>query len=269
MLMKTSVVVADGTFPTATAPLLGSIEEVFRQAAEIGYDAVSITVNHPRDIDVQAILAASKKYGIAVSGLATGRICGADGFSISSADEANRMEALDRMLGHVEICARLNAKLIIGTVRGRVSVAGDWNTYEAQFRKSMDAILSKAETLNVKVMLEAMSELDGDTYQTIAQAGECVRSFHSPALQLQIDTMHLAYNHEDFYGDILEYGDLLGQVDISDPDRMVPDGSHFNFPLLIKALKEINFSGYLLSEFRADPQTNTAKAGLDYIRSLL
>lgn len=267
MSMKTSVVVADGTFPTATAPLLGQVDTVFRQAAALGYDAVSITVNHPKDVNVDEILSAMKTYGVAVSGLATGRICGADGYSISSAEEENRLEAVERILGHIDICAKLNAKLIIGTVRGRIQVAGNWNTYETQFRKSMYEILTHAESKCVKVMLEAMSELDGDTYQTMAQAGDCVRSFRSPALQLQIDTMHLAYNKEDFYQDILKYGDLLGQVDISNPDRTVPDGSKFDFPLLIQALKEVNFDGYLLSEFRAAPPENAAKVGLEYLKS--
>ena len=87
MSMKTSVVVADGTFPTATAPLLGQVDTVFRQAAALGYDAVSITVNHPKDVNVDEILSAMKTYGVAVSGLATGRICGADGYSISSAEK--------------------------------------------------------------------------------------------------------------------------------------------------------------------------------------
>ena len=269
MSMRTSVVVADGTFPTATAPLLGPIDVVFRQAAALGYDAVSITVNQPKDVNVDEILSATETYGVAVSGLATGRIYGADGYSISSSDEENRLEAVERLLGHVDICAKLNAKLIIGTVRGRIQVARDCNTYDKQFRKSMDVILTHAESKGVKVMLEAMSELDGDTYQTIEQAGDCVRSFHSSALQLQIDTMHLAYNNEDFYHDILKYGDLLGQVDISNPGRMIPDGTKFDFPLLLKALKEVNFDGYLLSEFRAAPPENAAKVGLEYIKSLM
>ena len=134
---------------------------------------------------------------------------------------------------------------------------------------AMTAILEKAEQLGVKVMLEAMSELDGDTYQTIAETGACVRSFNSPALQLQIDTMHIAYNKEDFVADIRAYGDLLGQVDISDPERMVPGGKLFDFPALIAVLKEVGFEGYLLSEFRAAPPEDAAKVGLDYIKSLL
>ena len=34
--MKTSVIIADGTFPCATAPLQGPYETLFPMAAEIG-----------------------------------------------------------------------------------------------------------------------------------------------------------------------------------------------------------------------------------------
>ena len=202
MPMKTSVVIADGSFETNTAPLLGSIDEVFSQAAELGYDAVSVTVNRPEDVDVEGILQAMEKYGVAVSGLATGRIYTVDGFTLGSGDETNRMEAVNRMLGHAEICAKLKgAKLIIGAIRGWTKDAGGRENYEKQFRKSMET--------------------------------------------------------------------LVGQVDISDVDRMAPDGKHFDFPLFMKALHEVGYQDYLLSEYRAAPPENAAKVGLDYIKTLM
>ena len=48
----------------------------------------------------RGLLKAMEKYGVAVSGLATGRIYGADGFSLGSSDESNRQEALRRMLAY-------------------------------------------------------------------------------------------------------------------------------------------------------------------------
>lgn len=271
MAMKTSAVIADGTFETNTAPLLGPIDEVFRQAAELGYDAVSVTVNHPKDVDVTGLMEAGKKYGVAVSGLATGRIYTVDGFTLGSSNEENRCEAVRRMLGHAEICARLNgAKLIIGAIRGWTRDAGGRENYEKQFRKSMEEIVAKAEELGIHVLLEAISFLDSDAYCTISETAEYIRSFHSPALQLQLDSIHIHNNGErNFYEEILYAGDLVGQVDISDVDRMAPDGKHFDFPLLMKALHEIGYKGYLLSEYRAAPPENAAKIGLNYIKTLM
>lgn len=271
MPMKTSVVIADGSFETNTAPLLGPVDEVFRQAAQLGYDAVSVTVNDPKDVDVEALVQASEKYGVAVSGLATGRIYTVDGFTLGSGDEDNRREAVNRMLGHAEICAKLKgAKLIVGAIRGWTKDAGGRENYEKQFRKSMEEILAKAEELEIQVLLEAISFIDSDAYCLIGETAEYIRSFHSPALQLQLDSIHIHNNGEkNFYEEILKAGDLVGQVDISDVDRMAPDGKHFDFPLFMKALHEVNFDSYLLSEYRAAPPENAAKLGLDYIKTLM
>lgn len=271
MLMKTSVVIADGTFETNTAPVLGSIAQAARQAAEIGYDAVSVTVNEPEKVDVPAILAACRENHIAVSGLATGRIYTKDGCGLGMADPEKRGEAVRRMLLHAENCARLGgAKLIVGAIRGWTKDAGSRENYEKLFRDSMEQILQKAEQLEIQVVLEAISRIDSDAYCTVSETADFIRSFGSKALQLQLDSIHLHNNGEkNFYRDILNAGELVGQVDISDVDRMAPDGRHFDFPLLFKALHEIGYQDYLVAEFRAQPPQNAAKAGLDYMHTLL
>ncbi len=269
--MKTSVVIADGTFPTNTAPLLGPTEEVISRAAGLGYDAVSITVDRPEEVDADGILAACARSHMAVSGLATGRIYTVRGLSLGSGDEANRTQAVEQMLGHAQLCAKLGgAKLIIGAVRGWTRDAGGREAYQVQLRRSLETLTVRAEELGIQIVFEAISHIDSDAYCSIAETAEYIRSFRSPALRLQLDSIHLHTNGElDFYPKILALEGLVGQVDISDVDRMAPDGKHFDFPLFLKALKEIGYQDYLVSEFRAAPPDNAAKAGLDYLRTLL
>lgn len=267
---KTSVVVADGTFATNTAPLTGDVDTVARQAAQLGYDAMSVTVNRPEDVPVDQLLRAVRQYGVKISGLATGRIYTVDGLGLAQADSDRRGQAVARMCAHAKLCAQLGgAKLIVGAIRGWTRDAGGVEPYQALFRQSLETILETAQPLGVHVVLEAISRIDSDAYCSIAETADFIRSFHSPTLQLQIDSIHLHNNGEDFYPEILKAGDLIGQVDISDVDRMAPDGRHFNFPLLIQALKEIQYQDYLVFEYRAQPPEHAAKAGLDYIRSLM
>ena len=134
----------------------------------------------------------------------------------------------------------------------------------------MEQILEKAEQLGVQVVLEAISRIDSDAYCTVRETADFIRSFGTKALQLQMDSIHLHNNGEkNFYQDILSAGELVGQVDISDVDRMAPDGKHFDFPLFLKALHEIGYGDYLVAEFRAQPPENAAEAGLAYLRTLL
>ena len=255
MGMKTSAVWADGTFESNTAPLMGPLEDCARRAAELGYDALSLTVNRPGELDAAYVRRVLGEYGLTASGLATGRIYTVDGLGLGLADQERRQAAVDRMLSHAELCAQLGgAKLIVGAIRGWTRDAGGREAYEPLFRSSMESI----------------SRIDSDAYCSLSETAEFIRSFRSPALRLQVDSIHLHTNGEtDFYQGLLKAGDLIGQVDISDVDRMAPDGRHFDFPLLIQALKETGFQDYLVFEFRANPPADAAKAGLDYIRALL
>lgn len=271
MAMKTSAVWADGTFASNTAPLMGSLETCARQAADLGYDALSLTVKNPEERDWDQVLRILRDCGLKASGLATGRVYTVDGFGLGMADTGRRRAAVDRMLAFLPVCAKLGgAKLIIGAIRGWTRDAGGREAYEPLFRASLEEILEHAESLGVPVALEAISRMDSDAYCSIAETADFIRSFHSSALRLQLDSIHLHTNGEtQFYDGILQNGDLIGQVDISDVDRMAPDGQHFDFPKLIKGLQEIRYQDYLVFEYRAAPPENAAKAGLDYIRGLL
>ena len=119
MGMKTSAVWADGTFESNTAPLMGPLEDCARRAAELGYDALSLTVNRPGELDAAYVRRVLGEYGLTASGLATGRIYTVDGLGLGLADQERRQAAVDRMLSHAELCAQLGgAKLIVGAIRG-------------------------------------------------------------------------------------------------------------------------------------------------------
>lgn len=271
MSMKTSVVWADGTFASNTAPLMGSLEECARQAAEMGYDAMSLTVNRPGELEAGRVSRVMKEYGLKVSGLATGRGYTVDGLCLGAAEERTRRAAVERMMAHMDLCARLEgAKLIVGAIRGWTRDGGGREAYDRLFRASMEELLERAEPMGVQLVLEAISKIDSDAYCLVGETAELIRSFHSPALRLQLDSIHLHTNGEkDFDGEIRKAGDLIGQVDISDVERMAPDGKHFDFPRLMEALKSIPYEDYLVFEYRSQPPENAAKVGLDYICTLM
>ena len=259
----------------------------------MGYDAMSLTINRPEELEAARVGRIMKEYGLKVSGLATGRCYTVDGLGLAMADPERRNGAVDRMLAHKgarplcyeengavagfdadvfrELCARLGeAKLIIGAVRGRIQDAGGAEEYTKLFRDSLERILKRAEPLGVQLALEAISKIDSDAYCLVGETAEFIRSFHTPALRLQLDSIHLHTNGEtDFASEIVKAGDLVGQVDISDLNRMLPDGKHFDFPRLMEALKKIDYQDYLVFEYRAAPPENAAGLGLQYIRSLM
>ena len=170
MGMKTSAVWADGTFESNTAPLMGPLEDCARRAAELGYDALSLTVNRPGELDAAYVRRVLGEYGLTASGLATGRIYTVDGLGLGLADQERRQAAVDRMLSHAELCAQLGgAKLIVGAIRGWTRDAGGREAYEPLFRSSMESILARAEQLGIQVAFEAISRIDSDAYCSLSE----------------------------------------------------------------------------------------------------
>lgn len=268
--MKLSAIIADGTFPCATAPLQGEYEAVIQQAAKIGFDAVQLTVNRPQDIDPALINRVTAKYGVTVSAIATGMGYTADGLSLGSGDETIRRKAVERMRGHVDLASELgNAMVIIGAIRGRFADAPTRDIYYRQLHKSIREAVDYAEQKGVVIILEASDHFETEAYITIQNTAAYIREINSPSLRLQLDTMHMLYENEEIHDQILSCADITVQVDISGEDRLCPTQCDYDFPAVISALKESGFQGVLAFEYRPAPPENAAEAGYQYIRRLL
>jgi sugar phosphate isomerase/epimerase len=266
--MKHCVVIADGS--TTTAPLQGDFETVCRQAREIGYDSVQLTVNRPLDWNPAKVEAITARHVLSVVSIATGRGYTIDKLCLGSGNEENRRAAVQRMREHMDLSVQLgNPLVVVGAIRGLSSDAPSREAYVRQFTLSFRELLPYAEERGVIVLLEANDHLETDMYCDVGETAAFIRGFSCSAFKLQLDTMHLwneGISGNDF---IFEHRDIIAQVDISDADRLAPDGLHYDFPPFIKTLKDIGFTGPLIYEFRPTPPENAAKAGLDYIRKLL
>lgn len=268
--MKTSVIISDGTFPCSTAPLQGNYRELFPAAAQIGYDAVQLTVNRPEDVDVSLLRSLMQAHGLSVSALATGMGYTVDGLSLGSGSESNRQQAVERMKGHIDLAWELGgAMVIIGAIRGRSSDAESPEAFLRQLHRSVDEVVAYAESKKIVVILEANDHFETDAYITIQDTARYIRSLNSPYFRLHLDTMHMLYEHEEIHGQILDNADILVQVDISGDGRSCPGPEGYDYPAVIQALKEAGFQGYLAFEFQPAPPENAAQAGYQYIRSLL
>lgn len=268
--MKLSAIVADGTFSCITAPLQGSYEAVIRQASEIGFDAVQLTVNRPQDIDPALINRLTAKYGLTVSAIATGMGYTVDGLSLGAGDELIRRKAVERMRGHVDLASELgNAMVIIGAIRGRFSDAPTPDIYFRQLHKSIREAVDYAEQKGVIILLEASDRLETEAYITIRDTAAYIRAVNSPSLRLQLDTMHMLYENEEIHDQIIACADITAQVDISGEDRLCPTQCDYDYPTVISTLKESGFQGVLAFEHRPAPPEDAAKASYQYIRKLL
>ena len=265
--MKTSIVISDGTFPCDTAPLQGPLEVVAREAAALGFDALQLTVNRPEELNPASIKAEIEKYGLSISGFATGRGYSVDGLSLSSDREEIRKEAVERMKRHMDTAALLDhAQVVIGSIRGVVSECSSPERFEENLSLSLQELLSYAAERQVPLTLEVIHQPEKFYFKKTADTAAFIRGFGSPYLHLHLGTMQLLCEENPFQA-VRDGRDVLSQIDISDAGRHCPDGKHFDYPGLVRTLKEISYDGLLVFEYQ--PEEGGAERGLKYITGLL
>ena len=269
-MWKTSVVTAPETAVNAPAPLKGSLEDTIGRASAIGFDAVQLTVNRPSEFDLKGAQAALKAFRMKVSSIATGGAYAIDHISLGHKDESRRRAAITRMREHMALAKELGgADVVIGLIRGTYADCDSREQYVGNYRTSLRECIGHAERQGIRIVHEAIGRCDSDVLKTIRENIVFINGFASPNFRLQIDTHHMGLEETDFHAAVLEAKGLVAQVDISDVERKCPDGTGFDFPRLIDALKRIDFQDHLVFEFKSTGDgIFEATAGLRYIRSL-
>ena len=278
-MIRTSAIIAPGTFPCDTAILQGPYPEVFRKAAAAGYDCVQLTVKGPEDYDVPELLALMRKYGLGISAMATGRIYSVDGYCMGASGEAARRAAVDRLARLAKDAAALThtfpdgetivPAIVIGAVRGRFADAGSPKRFYHQFDRSMRELLERCEALRVPFILEAIEQAESEAFTDPGQTLDYVRSVGSPALHMYLDTMHLYNEGFDPAEAILRFGREAWSIDISGEERRAPMDSVLDFSAICRAIRASGFSGNLTFETKPEPPAESWRESLAFIREKL
>lgn len=269
-MIRFSAIIADGTFPCATAVLQGSAEETFRKAREAGYDCVQLTMGKVTDYDREECRRLMERYGLGISAIATGQVYLADGLSMAAGDESARRACMERLRSIADYSAALGKPaIVLGAVRGRFRDAASPEEYHRQLDRSMRELLDYCERLDVPVILEAFNHVDCDAYWHPEETLRYVQSFHSGVFHMYMDTMHLFVEELDAPEMIRRYGKDAYSIDISGEDRISPVLSKMDFPAIVRAIRESGFDGTLTFELRPSPPEDSARVSLDYIKALL
>lgn len=269
-MIRTSAIIADGSFPCSTAILQGSCRETFRRAREAGYDCVQFTIRDVSDYDAGECRELMERYGLGVSAMATGRVYSADGLSLGSGDEENRAACVQRLREMAALSHRLgDPAIVIGAVRGRFTDAASPAEYRRQLDKSLRELLDFCEPLGVPVILESFNHREADVFYDPAETLAYVRSFRSGVFHMYLDVMHLDVEGLDPAEVILRYGKEVFSIDIAGEGRTAPMLSRLDFPAIAAAILRSGFDGALTFELPPAPPEDSARESLNYIRGLL
>ncbi len=256
--MKFAVAMAEEALPMEPVLFRGELTASMEKARKMGYDAVEIHTRDASLLKVDAIADCAAKIGIGVSALATGMAKRIDGLNFIDASESIRAQAVERVLGFVDVAARFGSVIIIGSLRGAIPDMANRGVYDARFRECMDKVLAVAEKKGVDIVLEIINRYENNYLNTVKESLAYIEPFKSDRLKLHIDTFHMNIEETDMPGAIRACGKHIGYVHVADNTRLYPGTGALDFRAIFAALKDTGYRGYVSVECLALPDGDTA-----------
>jgi len=270
-MLRTSVAIT----PTSTtfAPLLfaGDLERGLTTVAELGYDAVEISLrNLPASLS-ERITTAVRANGLALSAVATGQSYYMDGLSLTSSDPSVQAKLLDRMRRFIDFAALWSAQVIIGGIRG--TLEGPQKMHDAQRQYAIEALHRYAEyakSRNVILAIEPINRYETNFINTIDEALDFIEEIGQGNLAVLADTFHMNIEEVSMPGSLERAGQKLGYIHLVDSNRQAPGQGHIDFQEIAFVLKNIDYEGYITAEILPVPNSETAaRLAIEFYQSLL
>lgn len=255
-----------------SAPFVCEGDPIFgiETAARLGYDGVELHFTDPVTADTDAIRAALHRTDRCVTALGTGRAYVNEHLSITDADESRRRAAVERLEQFVALAGRLQAKVIIGCMRGNLSRREELPSVLERLTISMRHLDKVAGDEGVEIVFEPINRYENNFLCTMAEISDFVRQNGLKHTGLLIDTFHMNIEEADLTASIRACASEIRYVHLADSNRRYPGRGHLNIAGVLAALRAIGYDGVLSAECLPLPSKEEAAAGwLTAVRELL
>tara|TARA_B100001964_G_C14220028_1_gene594811 strand:- start:71 stop:907 length:837 start_codon:yes stop_codon:yes gene_type:complete len=252
------------------------LEEVIKRLAKIGYDGIEIGCAAPhawpnflnqkrRNFLKQTF----DNNNIKASSLlpAPG---GGPGNNPASIYEEERIFTVNHYKDVINLASDLGAKTVMYICGWQIFGASRTQCYELSL-KSLQEIAKYAKEKGINIAVEPTSA-DSNLIDTADQAIELMKDTGYDNVKLMFDTFHAQYRNEVSSDYVYKMASNLIHVHIADTDRLAPGKGKVDFFSVMKALKDINYDGYITMEVgftsRASEPDKIARDSLLYLKQL-
>lgn len=255
------------------------LSERFQRAAECGLDGIELAFGRrARVYDLHAEFEAA----MAASGLPVGSICGTYEGPIIHPDPAVRESRLADFIRTLEFADAIGARGVIlvpvfasnfmpeiSPPMPDLSPFADEDALITQLLLAMlNEAMERTADGSAAVYLEPLNRYEASYLNTVGVADElCIAAGH-PRIQLMADLFHMNIEEADVPASLRAVAPHLSHVHLADSQRWLPGHGHTDFVGAFRALREIEFDGWLALECMptpGDPLSNM-RACVEYLR---
>lgn len=220
---------------------------LIKKVKELGCDVVEMPIFNPEEFPSESVKKELEKYNLEAC-VCYG--CEIDS-DIASLDNKVRQKGIERFKQAIDHTNTLGAKKIGGVVykaggifTGLAPTQAEWN----HSANSMRIIARYANQFNISICVEQINRYETYFINTTEDALKYCLDVGEPNIQVLLDTHHLILEELNIYDAIIMAGKRLGHFHTSENNRGIPGTGQVDWLSVYRALKNINYSGWLVIE---------------------
>ncbi|KIL49420.1 sugar phosphate isomerase/epimerase family protein [Jeotgalibacillus soli] len=230
------------------------IEEGIARISKFGYDGVEFVGDH-ENLDADRIKELLNKYSIAASSICA--IYNTERDFVSSNPDI-RKNAIQYVKDCVDFAHTIGAQGIslTPTANMKIHPETDLETERSWAVEGIREAGLYAGEKGIRITVEPWNRYETYLVNRMEQSLDIVKKVDLPNVGCMGDTYHMNIEENDISEAFRLAGDKLFYVHFADSNRAAPGRGHIDFKPIAKALKEMNYDGYISMELlppSADP----------------
>jgi sugar phosphate isomerase/epimerase len=222
------------------------IEKSIARVAQFGYDAIEL-MGEPDQFDTKVINRCCDSEGIVVSSVCS--IFTAERDMIHP-DVRVRNQAMDYVKSVLDFAAETGAeKVIISTTAcNKTAPLVDIEQETAWAVENVRAMAEIAQKSGITLCLESWNRYETYMADSLEKVSRLAKRINMPNVGIMGDTFHMNIEEADMAGSIRKFADQIVHMHLADSQRAAPGKGHIDFVPIVKALKDIQYDGWIVFE---------------------
>lgn len=181
-------------------------------------------------------------------------------------DRSVRKRSLNHLLECIHTASEFGAKVLGGPVFAPIGYLPNHRRTEEEWKWAIECFHSLGETLDANELtlcVEPVNRSETFFLRTASEAKKFCAALGHPLIGVTLDTFHANIEEKSIDNAVRSLGPHLKHFHASENDRGILGSGHVDFPAIIRALREIEYDGYVVLEgFGYSPNEKDAPGAL-------
>lgn len=238
-----------------------TLEEKWAFASETGFDGIELLGRGDFQFEKRLDeLQSARQAGVVISS-----VCVAMDHFIGDLDPERRRDAIDNMESLLSVIAEVDGVGAITPASFGVwsNVLPPWEpsprSPEDDRKVLIEAVTELAQhalPLGVAVLFEPLNRYEDHMVNRVEQAADICRAVGLESAKVMADSFHMNIEEDEVAMALRDGGQLIGHVHVADSARLQPGTGHIDWQGAMKALRSIDYDGWLAMEcgIRGEPR---------------